>query len=353
MGRIRFAYLQKAPSGAMTACLHALAATGRAELFVTMPPTPHDSPHEIGAVDWIDRTYPLPSLQDNDGLICALREFRPDVTLIVGWEQSAYRRCARALRGSSLRVLCMDNQWLRTPKQLLGIASSRIYLRPYFDAAFVPGPRQRDFALRLGFSRDRIFEGSYAIDVETFGRVRPLDSHSADARQAFVFAGRLIEAKGIGSLAHAYAAYREAVDNPWPLVVAGRGHLEGLLRGRPGIELRGFVGAPDLADEFGRASFLVLPSTFEPWGLVLHEAAAAGLGCICTTRVGGADAFVRDGENGRIVRPLDVEGLADAMRWAHSLSPEQLARVSRVSRSLAELVTPERWAATVLAMATS
>jgi glycosyltransferase involved in cell wall biosynthesis len=353
MGRIRFAFLQKAPSGAMTACLHALAATGRAELFVTMPPPPHDSPHEIGAVDWIDRTYPLPSLRHDDGLIGALREFRPDVTLIVGWEQPVYRRCARVLRGSSLRVLCMDNQWLRTPKQLLGIASSRIYLRPYFDAAFLPGPRQRDFALRLGFPPDRIFEGLYAVDVETFGRVPPLDSHSADARHAFLFAGRLVEAKGIGTLADAYGGYRDAVDDPWPLVVVGRGHLDGLLRGQPGIELRGFVSAADLARELGSASFLVLPSTFEPWGLVVHEAATAGLGCICTTSVGGADAFVRDGENGRIIRPLDVEGLADAMKWAHSLSPDRLATVSLVSRSLAKQVTPERWAATVLAMATS
>lgn len=353
MDRIRFAYLQKAPSGYATACLRALSATGRAELFVTMPPTPDDSPHEIGAVDWIDMTYPLPSLRRDDGLIGALREFRPDVTLIVSWEQPAYRRCARALRGSSVRVLCMDNQWLRTPKQLLGIATSRIYLRPYFDAAFVAGARQRDFALRLGFARDRIFEGYYAADVETFGRVHPLDSHSAEARKAFVFAGRLVEAKGIGTLADAYGAYRDAVDNPWPLVVVGRGHLDGLLRDRPGIELRGFVAAADLAREFGRASFLVLPSIFEPWGLVVHEATAAGLGCICTTCVGAADAFVRDGENGRIVRPLDAEGLADAMGWAHTLSPEQLAAVSRVSRSLAERMTPERWAATVLAMAPS
>lgn len=353
MGRIRFAFLQKAPSGYATACLRALAATGRAELFVTMPPTPHDSPHEIGAVDWIDRTYLLPSLRHDNGLIDALREFRPDVTLIVGWEQPAYRRCARALRGSSLRVVCMDNQWLRTPKQLLAIASSRIYLRPYFDAAFVPGLRQRDFALRLGFASDRIFEGYYAADAETFGRVQPLDSYSADARRAFVFAGRLVESKGVGTLADAYAAYRDAVDDPWPLVVAGRGHLDGLLHGRPGIELRGFVGAADLAGEFSRASFLVLPSTFEPWGLVVHEATTAGLGCICTTRVGGADAFVRDGENGRIVRPLDVEELAGAMKWAHSLSPDQLATVSRVSRSLAGEVTPADWAATALAMAAS
>ena len=352
MARVRFAYLQKAPSGHANACLQALAATGQAELFVTLPPTLEDSPHEVETMDWIDRAYPLASLRQDDHLIGALREFRPDVTLVVGWEQPAYRRCARALRGSSVRVVGMDNQWLRTPKQLLGIASSRIYLRPYFDAAFLPGPRQRDFALRLGFARDRIFEGFYAADVKTFERVPPLDSPGADARRAFLFAGRLVESKGIRTLADAYDAYRNAVADPWPLVVVGRGPLEAVLGDRPGVELRGFLGPADLAAEFGRVSFLVLPSSFEPWGVVVHEAAAAGLGCICTTRVGAADTFVRDGENGRIVRPFDVEGLADAMRWAHSLSPEQRAAVSRISSSLAEQVTPERWAASVLDMAT-
>jgi glycosyltransferase involved in cell wall biosynthesis len=351
MERIRFAYLQKSPSGHANACIKALAATGRAELFVTLPPTLEDSPHEVEAVDWIDRTYPLESLGHDDGLIRALRDFHPDVTLIVGWERPVYRRCARALRGSSVRVVAMDNQWLRTPKQLLATLSSRIYLRPYFDAAFLPGPRQRDFALRLGFARDRIFEGFYAADVERFGCVPPLDAPGADARRAFLFAGRLIESKGVRTLAEAYAAYRDAVADPWPLIVVGRGALKGQLRDRPGIELRGFVSAADLAGELGRASFLILPSTFEPWGVVVHEAAAAGLGCICTTRVGAADAFVRDGENGRIVKSLDVEGLADALEWAHSLSPEQRATVSHVSRSLAEQVTPERWAATVLDMA--
>jgi glycosyltransferase involved in cell wall biosynthesis len=330
MGRIRFAYLQKAPSGHANACLEALAATGQADLFVTMPPRLADSPHQLEATDWIDTTYSLASLRRDEGLVGALLNFRPDVTVIVGWEQPAYRRCARALRGSTLRVVGMDNQWLRTPKQLLGVASSRIYLRPYFDAAFLPGRRQRDFALRLGFTSDRIFEGFYAADVRTFGRLPPLDSHGADPRRAFIYAGRLVESKGIHTLAEAYNTYRTAVDDPWRLIVAGRGPLEDLLRDQVGIELRGFVSPTELAGELARASFLVLPSTFEPWGVVVHEATAAGLGCVCTTSVGAADAFVRDGENGRIVRPLDVKGLVDAMRWAHLLR-QRSVRPSRAS----------------------
>ena len=351
MKKIRFAYLQKSPSGHANACLRALAATGRAELFVTMPPTLEDSPHEVEAVDWIDTPYPLASLGRDDGLIPALREFDPDVTLIVGWEQAVYRRCARALRGSSIRVVGMDNQWLRTTKQRLAVMSSRIYLRPYFDAAFLPGPRQRDFALRLGFPRDRIFEGFYSADVERFGKVPSLDSGGEDERRAFLFAGRLIESKGIATLAEAYAAYRDSVADPWPLIVVGQGGLEPLLRGRPGIELRGFVGAAELADELSRASFLVLPSTFEPWGVVVHEATTAGLGCICTTPCGSRRSIrPRWGERPhRQAAPR--RGAGRALKWAHSLPPEQRATVSRVSRSLAEQVTPQHWAAAVLEIA--
>jgi glycosyltransferase involved in cell wall biosynthesis len=348
MRRIRFAYLQKAPSGHANACLRALAATGEAELFVTMPPALEDAPYDPASLDAFDSAYPLASLRHDDGLADAVLQFRPDVTLIIGWEQPAYRRCARALRGSSLRVVGMDNQWLRKPKQLLGIASSRVYLRPYFDAAFLPGRRQLEFARRLGFPPERIFEGFYSADVRAFHDVPPLDG---TGRRAFVFAGRLVPVKGIETLAEAYDAYRGEIDDPWRLVVLGRGPLESVLRGRPGVDVEGFVGPAELPRRLAKASFLVLPSTFEPWGVVVHEAAAAGLGCICTTPVGAADAFVRDGENGRIVPPLDAGALTAALRWAHDLSNAGRAQASETSRALAGRVTPERWAETVLEMA--
>ena len=348
MKRLRVAYLQKAPSGHADACLRALAATGEAELFVTMPPTLGDAPYDRSGFDWLPSTYALASLERDDGLADELMRFRPDVTLIVGWEQPAYRRCARRLRGSSLRVVGMDNQWLRTPKQLLGIASSRLYLRPYFDAAFLPGVRQRAFALRLGFRPERIFEGFYSADVGLFRHVAPLDGR--ERRNAFLFVGRLVESKGVSELVEAYAAYRATVDDPWRLLVLGAGPLEQTLAGRPGIEIAGFVEPARLPSYFAQASFLVLPSRFEPWGVAVHEATAAGLGCICTAPVGAADAFVRDRANGRIVPAGSADELAEALRWAHELPPERRPDVAGLSRSLAGTVTPEHWAATVLGM---
>jgi glycosyltransferase involved in cell wall biosynthesis len=348
MKRVRVAYLQKAPSGHADACLRAL--SQEAELFVTMPPSLEDAPYDRSLFDWASNIYPLDSLKLDDGLVAAVEDFRPDVTLVVGWEQPAYRRCALALRGSSLRVVGMDNQWLATPKQYLGIATRRFYLRPYFDAAFLPGQRQRDFALRLGFPNERIFEGFYAADVDAFANVPSLASVTGNDRRAFVFVGRLVESKGVRALLDAYAKYRETVSDPWTLLVLGAGALEELVSERPGVELAGFVAPAELPAQLARASFLVLPSTFEPWGVVVHEAVAAGLGCICTTPVGAADAFVRDGENGRIVAGGSVSALTDALTWSHELSQPMLAEASALSRTLSKGFTPERWAETVLTM---
>jgi len=247
----------------------------------------------------------------------------------------------------------MDNQWLGTPKQFLGIASSRLYLRPYFDAAFLPGPRQMTFALRLGFAKERIFEGFYSADVDAFRKIDPLSAAGVEARNAFVFIGRLAPGKGIPELVEAYESYRTTVTDPWRLLIIGTGPLAPLFDRVPGIERAGFVEPAHMPAQLARASFLVLPSTFEPWGVAVHEATAAGLGCICTSTVGAADAFVRDGANGRIVKPGSSAELAQALRWAHGRSAAQRAEVSRLSHLLAERFSPERWAATVIGMAES
>jgi glycosyltransferase involved in cell wall biosynthesis len=315
-----------------------------------MPPTMEDTPYDPTSFQWISNAYPLVSLRRDEGLVRAVERFRPDVTLIVGWEPPAYRRCAEALRGSSLRVVGMDNQWLATPKQILGIATQRIYLRPYFDAAFLPGRRQREFALRLGFPEQRIFEGFYSADVDAFRNVPALANGGVDKRRGFVYVGRLVEPKGVRVLLDAYEAYREAVTDPWTLLVLGAGPLGRVAAQQTGVEVAGFVEPAELPAYLARASFLVLPSRFEPWGVVVHEAVAAGLGCICTSRVGAADAFVRDRENGRIVPEGSVSALAEALAWSHQLSHEKLADVSALSRSLANRFTPERWAQTVLTM---
>jgi glycosyltransferase involved in cell wall biosynthesis len=278
-----------------------------------------------------------------DVLEAALDELDPHALLVSSWHIGPYRQAARRRRGRTLRVLCMDNQWWATAKQRLGVVTSPLLVRPAYDAAFVPGDRSADFARRLGFPGERIIQGLLTCDQPRFAAVAETRGGEAPP-PAFLFLGRLVPVKGIDTLAEAYRRYRDSVSEPWPLVVGGTGPEANLLAGVPGVEALGFVQPDDLPDLLVRTGCLVLPSRFEPWGVVVHEATAAGLPVVCTSVCGAASRLVLDGYNGAVVPPGNPEALARALGRVSGASDAERRAMSRASRSLARQFTPERWA---------
>ncbi len=282
---MRIAFLMTGLSGYFAACLEELATHRDTEVLVITEATSPDADFEPEQLKprgvQIGTFETLPNGRD---LTRSLSMFRPDVLAVVGWQVAPYRHVARLLRPRPLRVLCMDNQWLATPKQLLGVVTAPVYIAPFFDVAFLPGDRQASFARKLGFRDSQIWPGLYTCDHPHFSsafEARRAAKASAIPK-AFLFAGRLVSSKGINLLAEAYSTYRSVSEDPWPLWLAGTGPLASRLIGLDGVTLRGFVQPRDLPNVFTQSGCLVLPSLFEPWGVVLHEAAAAGLAVICT-----------------------------------------------------------------------
>lgn len=276
-----------------------------------------------------------------------LDEADPHAVIVSSWHITAYRRAVRRRRGQTLRVLSMDNQWWATPKQRLGVATSPLLIRPSYDAAFVASERSADFAHRLGFSDSRVIRGVYACDHERFAAVADVRGSAAPER-AFVFVGRLVAEKGIDVLAEGYRRYRRMVDDPWPLLVSGAGAGAAELEGVDGVELLGFVQPADLPALLARSGCLVLPSRFEPWGVVIQEAAAAGLAVVCTWVCGASGRLVVDGYNGRVTESGDADDLARAMVRISTSTDEERQAMARASRSLADQYTPRRWATHLL-----
>jgi glycosyltransferase involved in cell wall biosynthesis len=275
---------------------------------------------------------------DEDLLLRQLDEFQPDVLVVNSWHIPAYMKAARRWRGRALRIVVMDHQWLGTPKQWLGRLTRRLYIQPAFDGAFLPGDEQAVFARHLGFEQHEIIVGLNTCDDPFFtGPQDPL-------RDSFLFAGRLVDTKGVDVLAEAYRRYRAANDDPWPLVIAGMGPMDAELKAIDGVELLGFVPPKDLPEVMAKAGCLVLPSRFEPWGVVLQEAAASGQAVICTSTCGGASRLVLDGYNGRVVAPDRPAELAAAMTWVASADEGHRREMSRRSTELAGQYTPDRWA---------
>lgn len=340
---MRVAILWKQLSGYANASFTALQRAG-AELMVVHRAATSDAPFDDAALTLDCAGHAWSEAPDEARVRRELERFGPDALLVISWDVGPYRRIARSMRGRTLRVLCMDNSWLGTPKQWAGRIASPAVIRPCYDVAFLPGERQAAFARRLGFADEEILWGLYTCDHPTFAAVA--DRRTGAPPPAFLFVGRLVDSKGADVLAAAYRTYRRSAGAAWPLLVSGTGPMAGVLDGAPGVEMLGFVQPSDIPAVFARAGCLVTPSRFEPWGVVIHEAASAGLPVICSSACGASTRLVLDGYNGAVVPAGNADRLADAM--VQVASAPDLALMGRRSAQLAAQFTPQRWAGYLL-----
>jgi glycosyltransferase involved in cell wall biosynthesis len=139
------------------------------------------------------------------------------------------------------------------------------------------------------------------------------------ARRRFLFSGRFIAVKRIDLLIDAFSQLADKLAN-WDLLIAGGGPLEAELKARVPSRLQqrivwtGYLSSPQrMSALYKLADVLVLPSDYEPWALVVNEAACAGLALVCSDVVGAAAELLHDHENGRLFRTGDLASLVDAM----------------------------------------
>jgi len=134
----------------------------------------------------------------------------------------------------------------------------------------------------------------------------------ADAK-VILFSGKLMERKRPLDLLKAYE--RLGCENK-SLVFVGEGELRGSIesysRGRrlEGVHITGFKNQSKMPEYYAIADILVLPSSYETWGVVVNEAMNFQLPIIVSDRVGCGPDLVRHGENGYRYPSGDIGRLA-------------------------------------------
>jgi glycosyltransferase involved in cell wall biosynthesis len=317
------------------ACMRELANKPNIELSIVYQAAEIDAPYNHLDISFFRRA--IAYQQDNEREIESYCfELRPDTILMASWNYPFYMKISRASRArGSYVVSVFDRQWLGTTKQWLGILTASVFLKPSIDNFFVAGDRQAAFARKLGYNNP--YQGYYCANTHRF------ESIVVHPNRNFIFVGRLVSVKGVDSLINAYAQYRASVSDPWNLLLCGKGELEAQCHNQPGIQVLGFMQPDELPAHLANATCLILPSHFEPWGLVVHEAVTAGLAIIASHHVGATTYFVRDGQNGYIINP-DEASLLRAMRQISQAENSRLISMQQISRELAGLWTVSKWA---------
>jgi glycosyltransferase involved in cell wall biosynthesis len=275
-----------------------------------------------------------------------LRRFRPDAVAVGGWNQPAFWQALLYTRTHRVPLLVWVESTLRDARsEARPLELAKRALVRGAAGAFVPGRASAEYARALGFPDERIVVAPNAVDRRLFGeRVARLRRTHDGCR--FLYVGRLDAEKGLDVLLEAFR------DVPGELEIVGSGTEEAALRraAPERVSFTGPLGRDDVVARYAAADAFVLPSRSEQWGMVLNEAAAAGLPLVATTAAGAAHELVEPGVNGFLVEPGDVGALAQALRSVAE-DPAFRAAAGRRSRELVAALTPEAWAAGVATLA--
>ncbi|KAL5252375.1 hypothetical protein ACHWQZ_G015223 [Mnemiopsis leidyi] len=125
-----------------------------------------------------------------------------------------------------------------------------------------------------------------------------------------LYVGRFAPQKGIKFAVE--ALHKSAVPHTFRLIGAYENtSSEYLLREFPQFEYLGPKPRSELAEYMSASDILLVPSLYEPFGLVVLEGMAAGCSMIVSA-VGGPDELVEDGVNGLKVPPGDADAIREA-----------------------------------------
>jgi glycosyltransferase involved in cell wall biosynthesis len=282
------------------------------------------------------------------GTLEKLTIFNPDLLVVAGWYIKDYVWISKEVR-RRLNVPVVsysDTQWSSKPRQYINCLISRFYLKRAFTHLWVAGIYQYEYARKLGFRKDKIIYNSLSCNSAFFDN-HVASSISRDSKKRLLFVGRLVQVKGVDLLIEAWKNIRFKSD--WELIIIGSGLLKELIINVPNIQIIDHMDNNSIIDQMKQANCFVLPSRFEPWGVVIHEAAAAGLPIIASNVCGAVPHFLINNYNGFVIES-SVSSIQQAIERLINLDNQELLNFSINSKKLANSITPDICVSTLISI---
>lgn len=234
-------------------------------------------------------------------------------------------------------------------------------LRALFKWAVAGGKAHRDYLEQLGFPAERVAGFYDVVDNRFFaeGTEKLRENTSAATRPYFLYVGRLATEKNVGTLLASWIGYRKA-GGTWPLVLVGDGpeaaSLKASAAASPYAEdvlFPGLKASNALLPFYAFAGCFVLPSSREPWGLVVNEAMASGLPVLVSDVCGCGPDLVEQGVNGFSFSPGDGRALTLLLHRMEQMSPGLRERMGQSSSEIVAHYSPERFGRAIASIANS
>lgn len=285
-----------------------------------------------------------------------LSELAPAAVVIPGWSHGFLRGAIRWCKARRVINVVQSDSIRGLPIRIPGEPARRWYLefakRLFLrgvDAAQGAGERSREYLAELGVPRARtvlkldVVDNAYFAQISQEVRANP-EPHRRELglpHRFFLYPSRCMERKNQGRLLDAYTLYlRAAGPEPWSLLLLGSGPTESVIDARiaelqtPQITRRPYAAMPELARCYALAGALVFPSWNETWGLIVNEAAAAGLPLLVSKNAPACEHLLVEGKNGWSFNPLNVEEIAAGLMRMAALTQDERDAMARLGQTL-------------------
>ena len=291
---------------------------------------------------------PKPPGKFDFGRIWKFRNFLKSKSIgyvcIAGYGRLEYLLFILYCRLTNRKVLLFAESWYPSRKIFDVIKGS--FLRWSCHGFLVSGERaEQHFINRLGIASSKVRTGYSVVDNDHFASsitIRP---------KTILCIGRFAPEKNLDTMIRAFSNSL-LPSNGWNLLIVGGGPLKeqlSKLAADQQINLLDWQSYEELPRIYRRASLFVLPSRFEPWGLVVNEAMAAGLPLVISNEVGCAPDLLRPTVNGWTFPANDETSLKNIFNALVTASPD-LAAMGEQSRSIISRYSPALFAANLKAL---
>ena len=262
--------------------------------------------------------------------------FNPSFILCSGWSDRAYIEWVKNLNKPT--ALAFDTIWQNNLKFILGSFYFKLKYKNLFHFAFIPGKAQAKTASKLGFSLKNTFDGLYACE-DVFIQNR---KEIRGTKELWCVA-RYIPVKNINFLCGTFLSIPPNERSGWTLNIAGTGELFSNRIENESIFHHGFIQPNALSAKLEKASAFVLPSLYEPWGVVVHEMASLGKPLLLSTAVGAKTDLLEEGMNGYSFNPHSSDELKTQLFKIFNAQLETLQAMGEKSSRLAAEFSSDNW----------
>lgn len=245
-----------------------------------------------------------------------------DAILLLGWNKILYLKSFILARIYNtpiiLRVETNNKNNVNFFKKIVKKLILNFFFR-YIDYFLYIGKFNREFFLELGVDKKKLFAAPYSVDNSFFANKKDLKNivNKKFKKKIILFVGKFISRKNGNEFLNLAFLFRNLREYKFVMIGEGeekKEYFEYIKKNKlTNIKILGFKNQRELRGIYRKAFLLIVPSSYETWGLVINEAMASDLPVICTINCSGSRDLIKNGINGFTYNLNDINFLKNTI----------------------------------------